>query len=310
VRFGRDKPCPNCPVVRCFASGRREVGEIVDQQGLTWSLRAFPVKNENMVTQVVLIAEDITEKLEGERQRSRASQLAALGELAAGVAHEINNPISGVINYAQLILNRATENSRERDLAQRIINEGDRIATIVRELLTFAREESCEIRVVSIHESLAEALSLCESQLRKEAVDLRMDLPSDLPWVESRSHQIQQLFLNLLSNARHALAEKYPEPHIDKLLQVSGRVVDLDGSPFVRLKIRDHGIGIPAQLLERVMNPFVTTKPAGVGTGLGLSISFEIAKKHGGALSIASEHGAWTEVTIDLPACHAAMVHG
>lgn len=309
-RFGRSEPCPDCPVVRCFATGRREVGEIVDQQGLVWSLRAFPVKSEHATTQVVLIAEDITEKLEGEKQRSRASQLAALGELAAGVAHEINNPISGVINYAQLILNRSGEDSRERDLAQRIIKEGNRIATIVRELLTFAREESSEMQVVSVREALAEALSLCESQLRKEAVDLRIDLPADLPGVESRSHQIQQLFLNLISNSRHALGEKYPEPHADKLLQVSGCLIERDGSPYVRLKVRDHGVGIPSPLLERVMNPFVTTKPAGVGTGLGLSISFEIAKKHGGTLAIASEHGAWTEVTVELPACRATAVQG
>ncbi|NJC89315.1 MAG: PAS domain S-box protein [Desulfuromonas sp.] len=308
-RFGRSEPCPNCPVVRCFTSGRREVGEVVDRQGLTWSLRAFPVKSEDVVTQVVLIAEDVTEKLENERQRSRASQLAALGELAAGVAHEINNPISGVINYAQLILNRAAEDSREHELARRIIKEGDRIATIVRELLIFAHEESSDRKIVSIREALAEALLLCESQLRKEAIELQIDLPPDLPRVESRSHQIQQLFLNLISNSRHALAEKYPGEHADKILLVSGRQVDLDGHPVVRLKVRDHGTGIPPEMLERVMTPFVTTKPAGVGTGLGLSISFEIAKKHEGSLTIASEHGAWTEVTVDLPV-GAAVDHG
>ncbi|MCM2264118.1 MAG: ATP-binding protein [Desulfuromonadales bacterium] len=308
-RFGRTEPCQNCPAVRCFASGRREVGEVVDRQGLTWSLRAFPVKSEAVVIQVVLIAEDITEELEGERQRSRASQLAALGELAAGVAHEINNPISGVINYAQLICNRAAEGSREHDLAKRIIKEGDRIATIVRELLIFAHEESSDRKVVSIREALAEALLLCESQLRKEAVDLQIDLPPDLPRVESRSHQIQQLFLNLISNSRHALAEKYPEPHANKILLINGRQVELEGRPFVRLKVRDHGTGIPPEMLERVMTPFVTTKPAGIGTGLGLSISFEIAKKHDGLLSIASEQGAWTEVTVDLPAC-TSTAHG
>lgn len=304
--FRRAEPCPGCPVQRCFASGRRETGEIVDGHGLTWSLRAFPVKSEEMVTQVVLIAEDVTEALEGERQRERASRLAALGELAAGVAHEINNPISGVINYAQLIVNRAEEHSREHDLARRIIKEGDRIATIVRELLTFAREGSSEMQIVSVREALAEVLSLCESQIRKEAINLHVDLPNDLPKVESRNHQLQQLFLNLISNSRHALAEKYPEPHADKILLVKGEKSELNGRPAVRLIVRDHGVGIPAPLLERVMNPFVTTKPAGVGTGLGLSISFEIAKKHGGQLTIASEHGAWTEVVVDLPALAAA----
>ena len=306
--FNRDTPCPGCPAKRAFANGEPAFGEMSGPQGRSWNLRAFPVFGKGgAVNNVVMIAADITDKRESERQRIRAGQLAALGELAAGVAHEINNPISGVINYAQLILNRAEEGSRERELAQRIIKEGDRIATIVRELLTFAREENAEIHLVSIREALAEALALCEAPLRKEAVDLHIDLPADLPPVESRSHQIQQLFLNLISNSRHALSEKYPQAHPDKQLLISGRLVEVEGCPVVRLQVRDHGTGIPAELLERVMNPFVTTKPAGVGTGLGLSISFEIVKKHGGTLSIASEYGAWTEIMVDLPA---STVHG
>ena len=300
---GRNEPCAGCPAQQVFATGETAIGEISDPGGRAWNVRAFPVFGTGgVVSKVVTIAEDITDKRESDRQRSRAGQLAALGELAAGVAHEINNPISGVINYAQLILNRAEQGSREHELAQRIIKEGDRIAVIVRELLTFAREESADVRIVSVREALAEALALCESSLRKEGVDLHIDLPAELPPVESRSHQIQQLFLNLISNARHALTQKYQGPNPDKQLLISGRVVEVAGRAMLRLKVRDHGTGIPADLLERVMNPFVTTKPAGVGTGLGLSISFEIAKKHGGTLSVASEHGAWTEVTIDLPA--------
>jgi PAS domain S-box-containing protein len=305
--FNRSEPCPGCPASVAFSVGEPAFGEMSASNGRIWNMRAFPVFGKGgTISSVVMIAEDITDKRENDRQRTRAGQLAALGELAAGVAHEINNPISGVINYAQLILNRAVQGSREHDLAQRIIREGDRIAVIVRELLTFAREESADVQIVSVREALAEALALCDSLLRKEGVDLRIDLPAELPPVECRSHQIQQLFLNLISNARHALTQKYQGPNPDKQLLVSGRVVEVAGRAMLRLKVRDHGTGIPADLLERVMNPFVTTKPAGVGTGLGLSISFEIAKKHGGSLSIASEHGAWTEVTIDLPAYLAA----
>lgn len=303
--FGRTEPCPGCPVVRCFATAEPVAEVITDESGRIWSLRAFPVMAasvEGGVRQVVLMAEDITDKRLNEQRQMRANQLAALGELAAGVAHEINNPISGVINYAQLIVNYTPAESREHDLALRIIKEGDRIANIVRELLIFARNETQEVQVLSVREALGEALTLCEAALRKEQVTLKIDLPASLPLVESRSHQIQQLLLNLLVNARHALSEKYPQADADKLLEIHGESVSIEGRPFVRIRVRDHGSGIPAEILDKVMNPFFTTKPAGVGTGLGLSISFEIAKRHGGSLRLLSEQGLWTEAVAEFPA--------
>jgi signal transduction histidine kinase len=308
--YGRIDPCPDCPVVSCFAEGMVTSGEMTGADGRIWNLRAFPVHSahhDGGILEVVLMAEEITEKRLMEQQSMRSNQLAALGELAAGVAHEINNPISGVINYAQLIANYTCAESRENDLALRIIREGDRIATIVRELLVFARNETQEVQAVSVREALGEALTLCEAALRKEQITLQIDLPADLPKVESRSHQIQQLFLNLLVNARHALSEKYANGHDDKLLKIGSEVVMFADRPFVRIKVRDHGSGIPPELLEKVMNPFFTTKPAGIGTGLGLSISFEIAKRHGGALRLTSEYGQWTEAVVDLPAAESAV---
>ncbi|GEM_PF-638141 len=303
--FGRAEPCPDCPVERCFVTAEMVADEKVDPAGRIWNMRAFPVLSthgETEVNQVVLMAEEITDKRSNEQRQMRANQLAALGELAAGVAHEINNPISGVINYAQLIVNTTPEESREHDLARRIIKEGDRIAKIVRELLIFARSETQESQVLSWREILGETLTLCEAALRKEQIHLHIDLPPGLPLVESRSHQLQQLLLNLLVNARHALAEKYPGADDDKILKIGGEPISVAGRPFVRIRVRDHGSGIPAEILHKVMNPFYTTKPAGVGTGLGLSISFEIAKRHGGSLQLFSEHGQWTEAVVELPA--------
>ena len=201
------------------------------------------------------------------------------GELAAGVAHEINNPINGVINYAQLILNKAVADSREENLSQRIIKESERVATIVRELLYFAREESQDVAQTTVSEALNEALTLTGNQLNKAGVTLQIQLPDDLPMIKSRSHQIQRLFLNLINNARYALSEKYPDTDPDKILQVMGEEVTKDSQPFVRITFRDHGIGIDAELLPRVMNPFVTSKPSAKGTGLGLSVSHGIIQK-------------------------------
>jgi signal transduction histidine kinase len=119
--------------------------------------------------------------------------------------------------------------------------------------------------------------------------------------VNTRAQQIQQLFLNVLSNARHALGEKYPTSDKNKKIEISIITVEHDGVGYVRILFKDYGSGITKPMLERVMHPFVTTKPTGVGTGLGLSISFEIVKKHGGMFWIESVEGESTEVYIDLP---------
>ncbi len=295
--------CETCPVKKAFESGRTEDEQIELSDGRHLSLRAFPVFDElGVVVNVIQVAQDITESLHHQAQAMRTGQLAALGELAAGVAHEINNPINGVINYAQLILNKAVADSREQELSQRIIRESERVATIVRELLFFAREESQEISKTTVSDALSEALSLTQNQLNKEGVKLHIQLPDDLPGIVSRSHQIQQLFLNLISNSRYALTDKYPGTDQDKILLIKGEEIRKDGQPFVRVAFRDHGAGIAADLLPRVLNPFTTTKPSAEGTGLGLSISHEIVQKHGGTLSIDSVHGEFTEVVIELPA--------
>jgi len=153
-----------------------------------------------------------------------------------------------------------------------------------------------------VNEALDEVLALIQGQLNKEGVKLDIQLPDGLPMVKSCSHQIQRLFLNLISNARHALSEKYPGMDPDKILLIKGEDILRDGQTFVRVTFRDHGVGIDSELLPRVMNPFVTSKPSAEGTGLGLSICHEIVQKHDGTLSIDSVHGEYTEVIVELPA--------
>ena len=295
--------CDSCPVRKSFDTGRTETVQKELSDGRILALRTFPVFSEGgEVVNVIEIAQDITEALRQQSQAMRTGQLAALGELAAGVAHEINNPINGVINYAQLILNKASADSREQEFSQRIIKESERIATIVRELLYFSREESEEVSLITVNGALEEALALTRHQMNKEGVLLQIELPEDLPMIESRSHQVQRLFLNLISNARYALNEKYPDADPDKTLQIIGQTLKKGRQAMVRVVFRDHGVGIPEELQERVINPFVTTKPSAEGTGLGLSISHEIVQKHGGSLTIESVAGEYTEVIVELPA--------
>lgn len=299
----REPICESCPVKKTFESGQNEEAQISLADGRTLALRCFPIFDDrDEVSSVIQIVQDISESLKQRAQSMRTGQLAALGELAAGVAHEINNPINGVINYAQLILNKAVAASREEELSKRIIRESERIATIVRELLYFSRAESQEVDQLTVRDALDESLSLAQSQLNKEGVVLKVQLPESLPMIASRSHQIQRLFLNLISNARYALTEKYPEMDPNKILMITGEEVKQDNRAFVSVTFRDHGTGIPPELIERVLNPFVTTKAAGIGTGLGLSISHEIVQKHDGVLNISSKEGEYTEVVVVLPA--------
>lgn len=289
-----------------------ELGQVVDeeekyvQDGRDMVVHTVkrPVKNERgEIIGILGFFWDITDRVVLQKEAIRSMNLASLGELAAGVAHEINNPIMGVINYAQLLLNKSKEGSKERDIASRIIKEGNRIANIAHSLLSFARpyDSKERKRVVSIQEILSDTLILTEAQLRKENIKIKLYVPEKLPKITAHPQQIQQVFLNAISNARYALNQKYPRPHDEKILEISAEEITIDNHPHIKVTFYDHGIGIPANILDKVMDPFFTTKPRGIGTGLGLSVSHSIVKDHGGRLMIDSAEGEFTKVTLILP---------
>lgn len=301
--FGRETPCEHCEALVSFSTGRPRSFPPLTLDNRIYERRAFPIKDESGTVQsVIIVAGDITEKTTLQAEAMRAGHLASLGELSAGVAHEINNPITGIINYAQLLVNRNAEESREHDIARRIVREGERIAGIVRSLLSFARERREDKNLVLFEKILRDSITLTEAQIKKDGISLRINLPAVLPKVLVNAQQIQQVILNILSNARYALNHKYPEAHEDKIIEVSGGEELVDGVVYVRVVFRDHGSGIPAELLGRVMNPFFSTKPVGEGTGLGLSISHGILRDHGGRLRIESREGLYTDLIIELPA--------
>jgi PAS domain S-box-containing protein len=301
--FKSDRPCEGCPVVRCFESGQGESEAMEHTAGRLWDVRAFPIKDEktDRVKNVIALLIDITEKTRLEGEARRAAQLASVGELAAGTAHEINNPINSIINYAQVVADRYDEDTKESDYCRRIIKEGNRIAAIVRGLLSFARQDSGEKCLVKVEDVLRDVLALTRAAMAREGVRIAVDSEPDLPPVWASYRQLEQVFLNLLSNAQHALEEKYPSQHEDKVLYISCGMAESEGIRYVRSIFHDRGLGIPAHLLQKVHEPFFTTKPQGKGTGLGLSISYGIIKEHGGAISIKSTPGEFTRVIVDLP---------
>lgn len=247
------------------------------------------------------LKKEITERIQAEADTLRASHLASLGELAAGVAHEINNPINGIINYTQILANKGIPGSREHDIACRIIKEGDRIAGIVKCLLSFARDSKEEKYPVTLLDMISDTLALTEAQIRKDGIKLHINVPAHLPEIIAHPQQIQQVFLNLISNARYALNQKYPREHKEKILEISGEAITNSHKPYVRITFYDKGTGISDDIMNKVMNPFVSTKPSGIGTGLGLSISHGIMADHDGSISIDSVEGKYTKVIVELP---------
>lgn len=301
---GRLEPCDKCAALECFGSGKIEASQSVTADGRLWSVRAFPMKDDDgKVGNVVVLTCDITEKITLQAEALRAGQLAALGELAAGMAHEINNPVSSIINYAQIILDENEDIKAVKDeVSARIIKEGERIAGIIRSLLSFARdrkEGKCPVEVRGI---LSDSLALAEAQLRKDGIRLDVNLSRDLPGIFAHAQQIQQVFLNIINNARYALNQKYAGAHEEKKFEIYGEEMTFDNTRYARIRFFDRGTGIPSGIIDKVMNPFFSTKPSGQGTGLGLSISHGIISDHGGRITIDSMEGNFTRVTIDLPA--------
>ncbi len=244
---------------------------------------------------------EVREKLNYQEEAFRSAELASIGELAAGVAHEINNPINGIINLAQMLAVKNDPGSKDHELARLIMKEGDRIANIVSSLLSFAREKKEEKKSVAIYEIMGDTLALTESQLKKDGIKLQVNIPTDLPFIYAQYQQLEQVFLNIISNARHAINEKYPDTGADKVLHITVEKTAANGKSFLRLIFLDNGTGIPYNTLNNIMKPFFTTKHNTQGTGLGLSISYGIIVDHGGTIKIDSIYGEFTKVTIDLP---------
>ena len=299
-----DLPIPSVdtPVTRCFNTGEKEVS-MVTHNGAVLDLRAFPIKEDDRVSNVLLLANNITEKMAMQAEAIQACHLATLGELAAGIAHEINNPITGIINYGQILINESSAESMGNDLGKRIVKEGERIGRIVKTLLSYARDDQREKkRPTFVSAIIEESIILTQAQIRKEGIALKINLLDDLPEVDVNSQQIQQSFINIISNARYALNEKYPRRHENKLLEITGEKVIISDRPYVRIVFHDHGAGISPQELPMLKKAFFSTKPFGKGTGLGLNITDKIITEHGGFLSFESLQGEFTKVIIDLPA--------
>lgn len=231
------------------------------------------------------------------RQQQR---LEAIGTLASGVAHEINNPVQSIMNYA-LLIERRSATPEVVKYAREILHESQRVAAIVRGLLSFARQEGGPYTEVAVGELVSGTLSLLSVMLRKDGVQIEASDIEDGPAVRCHPQQIQQVLMNLLANARESLNERYPGQHEAKRIVLHSRSWLRDGERFVRLTVEDFGVGIAPGLLEKIFDPFFTTKAQGQAAGLGLAISHGIVVEHGGMISVESDLVS-TRFHVDLPA--------
>ncbi|HEX7955606.1 MAG TPA: ATP-binding protein [Pyrinomonadaceae bacterium] len=258
---------------------------------------------------IIFIVRDLSarRRLQAEREQMRqqlyqTGKLASIGELSAGVAHEINNPLNGVINFAQLLKDEGSARTDfERGLIDGIIEEGGRIANIVRGLLTFARRDEIQVGRVSLAEAVNSSLALFGRQFEKDGIRVETDLPADLPPLHADGSRLRQVVLNMVSNAHHSLKSK-PDDADAKLFRIGARRVERGGREFVRVEFYDNGGGISREDLGRVFDPFFTTRRDSGGTGLGLSISFGIVRDHGGTIRAESVEGEYARFVVELPA--------
>ena len=225
------------------------------------------------------------------QQLARTERLTALGEMAAGVAHEINNPLGGILLYSNLVLEDVPEDSPARENMEKIIYQTNRCKGIVQNLLDFARTPTGDMLPLKINSVINTSLSLVKDQSMFHGVDIKADLANNLPEVIGDKARLEEVFLNLFINAADAMKGK-------GTLTITTR---LSGNNSVKINVSDTGGGIAKEHIPHIFEPFFTTKEPGRGTGLGLSIVYGIIRKHNGFIDAESEPGDGATFIIILP---------
>ncbi|MHB0877964.1 MAG: hybrid sensor histidine kinase/response regulator [Anaerolineae bacterium] len=254
----------------------RQIGVGMENADLYDSLRAEMRKLQEMQNQLV-----------------QAEKLSAVGELVSGVAHELNNPLTAVIGYAELLRAEITDENYRKDL-DNILRSAERSMRIVRNLLTFARRQKTERRMVDLNELIQQTVEIQAYQLRVDNIKVELDLDETLPHTAADGAQLQQVLLNIVMNAHQAIHSGRDRG----LITIRTR---RKGDETLQVTVKDDGPGIPADVISRIFDPFFTTKEVGVGTGLGLSICYGIVHGHGGRIWCESELGYGAAFNVELP---------
>ncbi|MFP4284026.1 MAG: ATP-binding protein, partial [Desulfovermiculus sp.] len=301
----QDHACAQCPVLSalqektvCRGQGIKPARDM----NRSFDLVASPMsQGKSEPSQVLLFMRDVTREKKYQVQFMQAEKMATVGVLAAGVAHEINNPLTSILGFSDGLKRRLPrlENKVEpeiledmREYVQTIRQEGQRCQEIVQNLLTFSRPRNSPFGKVNLRRLITDCLKIIHYRLKKcPLVDVQLNLDSELPFVHGDEAQLKQVVLNLLTNALDALSGQ-------GVLRI---LVQAEPDNMVSLEVEDSGPGIPPEYLERVFDPFFTTKPVGEGTGIGLSTCYNIVQAHSGRIYVCSEPEKGSSFRILLP---------
>jgi signal transduction histidine kinase/CheY-like chemotaxis protein len=295
--YGNQSPCPLCRVSDAF-NGFPSVRSLREWQPketfIQWEITTVPIReNLDTINQAIIFDEDVTEKWLLEANLIESEKLASIGQLAANVAHEINNPLSAIIANAQLMLRDLVDADEDTVEALKLIESaGVRAAKIVGDLLKSARREKRgEFEEISLNETILDALSMANFEIRNRSVKVELDLSEGMPNIFAHQNQLKGVWINLIMNALGAI--EGPQG----VISISTHYENDE----YRIAFSDNGKGIAAEHQEHIFEPFFTTKDASHGTGLGLSVSQQVIKEHHGAIDFESNLGKGTKFIILLP---------
>ena len=239
---------------------------------------------------MLIIVDNITDRIRLEGQLIQNEKLTSIGLLAAGVAHEVNTPLAVISSYSQMLRKEISSEDPRYKLLEKITKQTFRASEIVNNLLHFSRTNATEFADVDVHQVIADTLSLLDHQFKTARVRIDRELRAEYPVVFANAGKLQQVFLNLFVNARDAMPEGGE-------LRILTDTVDSK----IEIIVQDTGVGISSENIQKIYDPFFTTKAAGKGTGLGLSVSYGIVQEHGGNISVDSKPGIGTSFKLELP---------
>jgi PAS domain S-box-containing protein len=294
VMHGTKDPPANCPHLLTIKSGKPAVLEMFNPNFEAYFHESTsPLFNEKgEVSGSVIVARDVTQQKRMEEQLILTDRLASIGELSSGIAHELNNPLTSVIGFSQLLIQGNVPDNIKEDLSI-IYSEAQRAAVIVKNLLTFARKHAPVTQLSQINIVIEDVLRLRSYEQRVNNIEVEKHLAAALPEIMMDPFQIQQVFLNIIVNAEFAMLEAHQRGKLVITTEKSDGVV--------KITFADDGPGITEANLKRIFNPFFTTKEVGKGTGLGLSICHGIITEHGGKIYVRSVNGQGAAFIVELP---------
>ncbi|NLG74345.1 MAG: GAF domain-containing protein [Chloroflexi bacterium] len=298
--YGLDHPCPVCRVGETLESGvstsraerRMQPANPDDLEATDWEISTYPILEESgRPVQAIILEQDVTEKRRMEGILAQSEKLAAIGQLAASIAHEINNPLTAIIANAQLLQQECDGNEDLRESVELIVQAGARAAQVVRNLLDLARKEHLSRTPTQVNETLRRSLALMQHEIAARAIQLTFDPQPDLPVIHASQDHLLGVWLNLLLNAIDSVEGERRE------IKVSTRRIE----NTIQVTFQDTGTGIAPEKVAHIFEPFYTTKPPGRGTGLGLSVCQRIIRQHGGEITVQSTVGEGSTFTVTLP---------